>query len=103
MTKISFLLPKSNILFLYIDPESGSIKNSRSLQATLGLVVHAAGKKNFPFFLIFLDCRHKTVSTSAADGIALGAAATTSHAATEMIVFLAIMLHKVIVCSVAIL
>lgn len=31
----------------------------------------------------------------AADGIALGAAATTSHAATEMIVFLAIMLHKV--------
>lgn len=29
------------------------------------------------------------------DGIALGAAATTSHAAVEMIVFLAIMLHKV--------
>lgn len=28
------------------------------------------------------------------DGIALGAAATTSHAAVEMIVFLAIMLHK---------
>nr|SVE76045.1 EOG090X0EEU [Daphnia hispanica] len=53
------------------DPESGTIRNSRSFQATLGLVVHAA-----------------------ADGIALGAAATTSHAATEMIVFLAIMLHK---------
>nr|SVE74860.1 EOG090X0EEU [Daphnia carinata] len=53
------------------DPESGSVRSSRSFQATLGLVVHAA-----------------------ADGIALGAAATTSHAATEMIVFLAIMLHK---------
>ncbi|XP_046437254.1 zinc transporter ZIP9-like [Daphnia pulex] len=53
------------------DPESGTSRNSRSFQATLGLVVHAA-----------------------ADGIALGAAATTSHAATEMIVFLAIMLHK---------
>lgn len=53
------------------DPESGTVRSSRSFQATLGLVVHAA-----------------------ADGIALGAAATTSHAATEMIVFLAIMLHK---------
>lgn len=53
------------------DPESGGSRNSKSFTATLGLVVHAA-----------------------ADGIALGAAATTSHAATEMIVFLAIMLHK---------
>ncbi|XP_057367556.1 zinc transporter ZIP9-like [Daphnia carinata] len=53
------------------DPESGTVRSSRSFQATLGLVVHAA-----------------------ADGIALGAAATSSHAATEMIVFLAIMLHK---------
>jgi solute carrier family 39 (zinc transporter), member 9 len=39
--------------------------------ATIGLVVHAA-----------------------ADGVALGAAAKTSHADVEMIVFLAIMLHK---------
>lgn len=31
---------------------------------------------------------------SIADGIALGAAATTSHADVEIIVFLAIMLHK---------
>nr|CAG4648913.1 EOG090X0EEU [Polyphemus pediculus] len=53
------------------DPESGSPRNSKSFTATLGLVVHAA-----------------------ADGIALGAAATTSQAAVEMIVFLAIMLHK---------
>lgn len=44
----------------------------RSVTATLGLVVHAA-----------------------ADGIALGAAATTSQADVELIVFLAIMLHKV--------
>ncbi|XP_076640388.1 zinc/iron regulated transporter-related protein 102B isoform X2 [Colletes latitarsis] len=43
----------------------------RSVTATLGLVVHAA-----------------------ADGIALGAAATTSQADVELIVFLAIMLHK---------
>ncbi|KAH8418161.1 hypothetical protein KR009_006702 [Drosophila setifemur] len=44
-------------------------KNSATL--TLGLVVHAA-----------------------ADGIALGAAATTSHQDVEIIVFVAIMLHK---------
>lgn len=50
-------------------PESyGSDRNST---ATIGLVVHAA-----------------------ADGVALGAAATTSHQDVEMIVFLAIMLHK---------
>lgn len=46
----------------------GSDRNST---ATIGLVVHAA-----------------------ADGVALGAAATTSHQDVEMIVFLAIMLHK---------
>ncbi|XP_066991284.2 zinc transporter ZIP9 [Anabrus simplex] len=43
----------------------------RNYTATLGLIVHAA-----------------------ADGVALGAAATTAHADVEMIVFLAIMLHK---------
>ncbi|KAF9410693.1 hypothetical protein HW555_010285 [Spodoptera exigua] len=43
----------------------------KNVTATVGLVVHAA-----------------------ADGIALGAAATTSHADVELIVFLAIMLHK---------
>ncbi|CAH0549038.1 unnamed protein product [Brassicogethes aeneus] len=45
--------------------------NERNITATIGLVVHAA-----------------------ADGVALGAAATTSHADVEIIVFLAIMLHK---------
>lgn len=43
----------------------------KSATATIGLVVHAA-----------------------ADGVALGAAAKTSHQDVEMIVFLAIMLHK---------
>ncbi|XP_017126191.1 zinc transporter ZIP9-B [Drosophila elegans] len=47
----------------------GDKKNGATL--TLGLVVHAA-----------------------ADGVALGAAATTSHQDVEIIVFLAIMLHK---------
>ncbi|CAH2007494.1 unnamed protein product [Acanthoscelides obtectus] len=45
--------------------------SDRNITATIGLVVHAA-----------------------ADGVALGAAATTSHADVEIIVFLAIMLHK---------
>ncbi|XP_057654688.1 zinc transporter ZIP9 [Diorhabda carinulata] len=45
--------------------------SERNSTATIGLVVHAA-----------------------ADGVALGAAATTSHADVEIIVFLAIMLHK---------
>ncbi|XP_063218782.1 zinc transporter ZIP9 [Bacillus rossius redtenbacheri] len=54
------------------DVENGSTKSSsRNFTATLGLVVHAA-----------------------ADGVALGAAATTAHADVEMIVFVAIMLHK---------
>jgi len=50
---------------------SSSSAPKRSFTATLGLVVH-----------------------SAADGIALGAAATTPHTDVEMIVFVAIMLHK---------
>lgn len=45
--------------------------SKKNLTATIGLVVHAA-----------------------ADGVALGAAAKTSHQDVEMIVFLAIMLHK---------
>ncbi|KAJ3652226.1 hypothetical protein Zmor_018208 [Zophobas morio] len=45
--------------------------SERNITATIGLIVHAA-----------------------ADGVALGAAATTSHADVEIIVFLAIMLHK---------
>lgn len=47
------------------------IQPSPKVTPTLGLVIHAS-----------------------ADGIALGAAATTSHRETEMIIFLAIMLHK---------
>uniref|UniRef100_T1JMB8 Zinc transporter ZIP9 n=1 Tax=Strigamia maritima TaxID=126957 RepID=T1JMB8_STRMM len=53
------------------DAESGIGKDRTKITATLGLVVHAA-----------------------ADGVALGAAATTSHTDVEMIVFIAIMLHK---------
>lgn len=53
------------------DVEGGGKGGERSFTATLGLVVHAA-----------------------VDGVALGAAATTAHTDVEMIVFLAIMLHK---------
>jgi len=49
----------------------GSQKSHKSIVASIGLLVHAA-----------------------ADGVALGAAATTSRTDIEMIVFLAIMLHK---------
>ena len=51
----------------FVHRASGNTK----VTPTLGLVIHAA-----------------------ADGIALGAAATTSHRQVEMIIFLAIMLHK---------
>lgn len=50
---------------------SDSGKRQKSITATLGLLVHAA-----------------------ADGVALGAAATTTRTDIEMIVFVAIMLHK---------
>ncbi|KAL1450967.1 hypothetical protein WDU94_003270 [Cyamophila willieti] len=54
------------------DIESGlGVGSSAKITATLGLVVH-----------------------SAVDGVALGAAATTTHTDVEMIVFIAIMLHK---------
>lgn len=53
------------------DPENGMKQDRYKITATLGLVVHAA-----------------------ADGIALGAAVTTSHTDIEIIVFTAIMLHK---------
>jgi hypothetical protein len=54
--------------------------------ATVGLVVHAAGLCNF--------CSFSFQNLLLADGIALGAASSTS-ADIQMIVFLAIMLHKV--------
>lgn len=55
------------------DVEGGLLQKPRcNITATLGLVVHAA-----------------------VDGIALGAAATTSHTEVEVIIFVAIMLHKV--------
>ncbi|XP_032689087.1 zinc transporter ZIP9 isoform X1 [Odontomachus brunneus] len=61
------------IFMLLIDQCSARKSGGRqkSVTATLGLVVHAA-----------------------VDGVALGAAATTSQADVEVIVFLAIMLHK---------
>ncbi|XP_055378807.1 zinc transporter ZIP9 [Condylostylus longicornis] len=60
------------IFMLLVDQISQRRSSSdKNITATLGLVVHAA-----------------------ADGVALGAAATTSHQDVEMIVFLAIMLHK---------
>jgi solute carrier family 39 (zinc transporter), member 9 len=52
-------------------PDHQATRNKISFSTTLGLVVHAA-----------------------ADGIALGAASATSKVDVEMIVFLAIMLHK---------
>ncbi|EGI62163.1 Zinc transporter ZIP9-A [Acromyrmex echinatior] len=61
------------VFMLLIDQCSAKKSDGRqkSVTATLGLVVHAA-----------------------VDGVALGAAATTSQTDVEMIVFLAIMLHK---------
>ncbi|KDR06872.1 zinc transporter ZIP9 [Zootermopsis nevadensis] len=53
------------------DAEGSPKSAERNITATVGLVVHAA-----------------------ADGVALGAAATTDQAGVEMIVFIAIMLHK---------
>jgi zinc transporter 9 len=50
---------------------AGGVQKRHNMTATIGLVVHAA-----------------------ADGVALGAAASTSQTDVEMIVFIAIMLHK---------
>ncbi|XP_068577896.1 zinc transporter ZIP9 [Cebidichthys violaceus] len=53
-----------------LDPEAARVASSK-ITTTLGLVVHAA-----------------------ADGVALGAAASTSQTSVQLIVFVAIMLHK---------
>lgn len=41
--------------FLFLDPESGSVRNTRSFKATLGLVVHAAGESTFAFVYFTID------------------------------------------------
>lgn len=73
---IGFSLVLGFVFMLLVEQVSQSRNESlnpaeRNVTATVGLVVHAA-----------------------ADGVALGAAATTSHTDVEIIVFLAIMLHK---------
>lgn len=75
-TTIGLSLVLGFVFMLIVDQISSrratdSYGSDRNSTATIGLVVHAA-----------------------ADGVALGAAATTSHQDVEMIVFLAIMLHK---------
>lgn len=57
---------------MFLDIESAIKSTEHGVTATIGLVVH-----------------------SAADGVALGAAASTAHHDVEIIIFLAIMLHKV--------
>ncbi|XP_050314052.1 zinc transporter ZIP9 isoform X2 [Anthonomus grandis grandis] len=76
LSVIGISLVAGFIFMLIVDQISQSRNENlspadKNVTATVGLVVHAA-----------------------ADGIALGAAATTSHADVEIIVFLAIMLHK---------
>ncbi|KAE9526719.1 hypothetical protein AGLY_013367 [Aphis glycines] len=69
-TKGKFIF--GDLYYIFKDVEAGlASRNSGSMTATLGLVVHAA-----------------------ADGIALGAAAASTQTEVEMIVFIAIMLHK---------
>lgn len=75
-SKIGLSLVLGFVFMMLVDQISQRRTNTskgsdKHLTATIGLVVHAA-----------------------VDGIALGAAATTSHQDVEMIVFLAIMLHK---------
>ncbi|CAB4064358.1 SLC39A9 [Lepeophtheirus salmonis] len=78
-TALTVIIPEGFLFMLLVDQiasyASSSPENSSSKRlnwtTTLGLVVHAA-----------------------ADGVALGAAATTNQTDVEVIVFLAIMLHK---------
>ena len=101
------------LLFLF-----AYLGGGKSGTATLGLLVHAAGISFSSLFGLFCIIDNKycviTIITFAcfysyclyyhiltffllilADGVALGAAATTPRTDVEMIVFFAIMLHKV--------
>ena len=69
--------------------------NRHKFTATLGLVVHAAGIVAAMHAHNDFSQRNVHSCSLAADGVALGAAASTSQMHVEMIVFIAIMLHKV--------
>lgn len=73
--KGNVIVTRNYLIFFHLQISQSKNDNlnpaERNMTVTIGLVVHAA-----------------------ADGVALGAAATTSHADVEIIVFLAIMLHK---------
>lgn len=79
------------------DADSSHVKSSVASRgkpkstATIGLIVHSAGRFLYWPFLHFV---HDSFHFSLADGIALGAAATTSDSNVELIIFLAIILHK---------
>lgn len=99
------------------DPESARVTSSK-ITTTLGLVVHAAGTSvcyflvdkwitfqlmRFSSYTCFVFLTVFWIRTllmsyllSPADGVALGAAASTSQTSVQLIVFVAIMLHKVI-------
>lgn len=93
---------KLSLLFNDLDPESARVASSK-ITTTLGLVVHAAGGTHTGFRTSDMKPRFHPVGKvsvqlcvlSPADGVALGAAASTSQTSVQLIVFVAIMLHKV--------
>eukprot|EP00105_Crassostrea_gigas_P036769 XP_019920917.1 PREDICTED: zinc transporter ZIP9 isoform X1 [Crassostrea gigas] len=78
------------------DTEAGQTlqQNRNRITATLGLVVHAAGIVVSKSYCYMYTATLGLVVHAAADGIALGAATVLAHTHLTMIVFIAIMLHK---------
>merc|ERR1719273_1503224 len=78
----------------YMSSKSNGTIRSNSTSGDVESLVHSSGqtrKRNQP---VNWTTTLGLVVHAAADGIALGAAATTNQTDVEMIVFLAIMLHK---------
>ncbi|OWK09558.1 SLC39A9 [Cervus elaphus hippelaphus] len=93
-----FLFPVASwltCLFFTSDPETARPSNSK-ITTTLGLVVHAAGGFRLQWnpFLFCHTVFYVSFFPNSADGVALGAAASTSQTSVQLIVFVAIMLHK---------
>ena len=78
-----------NNYFVTVEAAESTKETKQSYTATIGLVIHSAGKS-----LVTSQLSQQLLQI--ADGIALGAAASADNTELELVIFIAIMLHKVV-------
>ncbi|XP_066593275.1 zinc transporter ZIP9 [Prorops nasuta] len=107
-TALAVIIPEGIRAIFNVEATTTTEQNQRGVQGDVHTLIGVTLVLGFVFMLLIDQCsarRHggkeKSVTATlglvvhaAVDGVALGAAASTSQADVEMIVFLAIMLHK---------